>query len=233
MVTMIVRVTFFLMLLTLIFGYRILEGVTPGRWSQLPAVTDTSVFELAIQNNRQAQFSVASAYQQRAFQNQYPDKAWWERNLGSRDYLEALYWLRKSATAGHLPAINQIGVHYLEGWGTQKDFDQAAIWLQKAVEQHFVPAMVTLARVQLERMKIRSHQRHYDAYYRSAFHLLTRAAESGDAAGQFWLGNLYNLSNQNSDGKIQAFHWWSLAAAQGFKPAIAELNSGTEDSISP
>ena len=229
---MIVRATLIILLLTAVFGFRILDRMEPSTWSQLPQVTHFKLIQRATLDDKEAQFKLGSAYQARAQHNRYPNKKWWERDLASRDYLQALTWFRKSATAGYLPAINQMGVHYLEGWGEQVDLDHAAIWLQKAVEKRFVPAMVNLAKVQLQRAKIISHQRYFDDYYRSAYLLLNQAAQAGDAEGQFWLGKLYAQGMQVAKNNEQARYWWSMAAAQGFKPAVIAI-TGTAPHGSP
>ncbi len=220
---MIVRATLIILLLTAVFGFRILDRIDPGTWSQLPQVSRLKLIQRATAGDKEAQYKLASAYQARAQHNHYPNKKWWERELASRDYLQALTWFRKSATAGYLPAINQMGIHYLEGWGEQVDLDHAAIWLQKAVEKHFVPAMVNLAKVQLMRAQIISHQRYFEDYYRSAYLLLSQAAQEGEAAGQFWLGKMYAQGIQVAKNNEQARYWWSIAAAQDFQPAVIAL----------
>ena len=58
-----------------------------------------------------------------------------------------------------------------------------------------------------------------------------RAAEQGDAAGQFNLGNLCHpaslcqLVTEKGEARIQAFMWFSLAAAQGHQNAEASCET--------
>lgn len=49
--------------------------------------------------------------------------------------VEALRWLRESASAGHPRAQTELGLRYLSGEGVVQDFAQAADWFRRAAEQ--------------------------------------------------------------------------------------------------
>ncbi len=79
--------------------------------------TIDQLLKQANQNNPQAQFQVAMAYQ---------SGSGTDKNLK-----EALYWLQQAAGNEHPEAIMQLAQNYLTGTGTEKDTIQAVYWLSK------------------------------------------------------------------------------------------------------
>ncbi len=73
------------------------------------------LLQQANQNDPQAQFQVAMAYQSGT----------------DKSLKEAFYWLRQAAENEHPQAIMQLAQNYLTGTGTEKDTTQAVYWLSK------------------------------------------------------------------------------------------------------
>ena len=49
----------------------------------------------------------------------------------------AVYWYKKAAEAGYLPAMTNLAVCCLNGTGTERSPEEAARWLEQAAEQDF------------------------------------------------------------------------------------------------
>ena len=52
-----------------------------------------------------------------------------------------MYWLQKAAEQGHGDAQYSLGAHYLRGDGTERDYEKAVFWLEKAEAQAAVHAV--------------------------------------------------------------------------------------------
>jgi len=58
----------------------------------------------------------------------------------TKDYAQALEWLRKAAEQGNASGQQHLGWMYLNGLGVAKDDTQALKWLRKAADQGDVEA---------------------------------------------------------------------------------------------
>ena len=65
----------------------------------------------------------------------------------SKDYTEALGWYKKSAAAGDLFAVNNLGEMYERGRGTAKDDKAARGWYGRAAEAGFGPGQFNYGRL--------------------------------------------------------------------------------------
>lgn len=86
----------------------------------------SAVYSAAQQGNAEAQHRVAVEF------------------LRVKRYQDAVLWLTKAATQGHVLAQELLGAMYLSGEQIPKDYAQALMWLTKAAEQGNVDAQVYL-----------------------------------------------------------------------------------------
>ncbi|HET8706866.1 MAG TPA: hypothetical protein VFM46_11255, partial [Pseudomonadales bacterium] len=72
------------------------------------------------------------------------------------NYPEAFRWLSIAADKGSPRAISNLGVCYLEGWGTERDQAKAiALFLQAAKKGEFMPKIL-LARIYADEQNVES-----------------------------------------------------------------------------
>ncbi len=109
-----------------------------------------------------------------------------------------------------------LGLKFASGKGAGLDYVQAAEWYRKAAEQnHF------LAQFNLGMMYAYGQGVPRDAVQSRLW--LGKAAQQGDAGAQFHLGdNCHRASfrqvpEEASESRIEAYKWYRLAAAQGYK----------------
>lgn len=108
------------------------------------------------------------------------------------------------------------GLQFATGAGEAQDYAQAAEWYRKAAEQHH-----GLAQFNLGIMYARGQGVDHDDVQSGAW--FDRAARLGDAGGQFRMGqhceraSLDGLPADAPEARIEAYKWYQLAAAQGYK----------------
>jgi len=102
------------------------------------------------------------------------------------------------------------------GAGETQDDAQAAHWYRKAAEQGLALAQFNLAIMYDLGQGLTKDQAEASRWFR-------KAADQGDAGAQFQMGkrcqrDSFNPSEPASgEAKIEAFKWFTLAAAQGYK----------------
>ena len=103
--------------------------------------------------------------------------------------------------------------------GNHQDLPQAAEWYRKAAGQNH-----QLAQYNLGIMLSRGQGIEKDDS--AALTWMQRAAESGDPGAQFNLGNRCQRSSMSgseqdaAESRIEAYKWFSLASAQGYKDSV-------------
>lgn len=108
------------------------------------------------------------------------------------------------------------GVKFASGAGVAQDYLQAADWYRKAAEQNH-----GLAQFNLGTMYAQGQGVTQDAA--QSLHWFGRAANLGDAGGQFKMGrscqraSLDGLPAASTEARIEAYKWFQLSAAQGYK----------------
>ncbi len=141
-----------------------------------------------------------------------------------------------------------LGLHYEQGKGVDKNMTEAVKWYRKAAEQGYVKAQYNLAvcyyngagvtkdmAKAVEWYQKAAEQGFAEAQYRlgvcyangygvakdmvKAVEWYQKAAEQGFAEAQYRLGVCY----QNGDGIIEAIEWYQKAAEQGFAEAQYRL----------
>lgn len=62
-----------------------------------------------------------------------------------KDYVQALYWFKKSAEQGLIAAEYHLGIMYEQGYGTLKNEGMSFYWYQKSAMQNFYPSQILLS----------------------------------------------------------------------------------------
>ena len=129
---------------------------------------------------------------------------------------------RSHAEAGNANA--QFGLGIFSAATAPEDYAQALFWYQKAADQDHA-----LAQFNLGQMYALGHgMPKNDAM---ALMWIRRAAAGGDAGAQFELGRRYARSSVHGtemdavESRIEAFKWFSLAAAQEYRNAGVQCDS--------
>ncbi|OAD19538.1 TPR repeat-containing protein [Candidatus Thiomargarita nelsonii] len=134
-----------------------------------------------------------------------------------KDFTQAAPWLEKAAVQGHADAQSLLGSMYLIGRGVSRDTAQAIHWLKKAADQGHAEAQSLLGAIYL-----------VEKDFAQAYHWLQKSAEQGLADAQYLLGAMYYEGKGVAQNTARAYHFFSLAGAQGHKAAIA-----ARDKLSP
>lgn len=123
------------------------------------------------------------------------------------DYARALPMLLSAAEAGHPSAARLLGWMHEDGRGTEKSVEQARRWYLFAADKGEPSAMSALGRLSLRDKQSAARE--------LARQLFERAAQLGDADGQYFLGWMLaaHLEGQRDDAK--AYGWFIKAANQG------------------
>lgn len=134
-----------------------------------------------------------------------------------KDFSKAAPWLEKAAEQGHAEAQSLLGSMYLIGRGVSRDTTQAIHWLKKAANQGQAEAQSLLGAIYL-----------LEKDFAQAYQWLHKSAEQGLADAQYLLGVMYSKGKGVARNTARAYHFFSLAGAQGHKAAIA-----ARDKLSP
>jgi TPR repeat protein len=136
----------------------------------------------------------------------------------SRNDLNAVAYLRRSAELGYPPAQVALGYFYDTGSVLPQDSGQAADWYKKAAKQDD-----RLADWLLGRLYYNGNGIPRDLYAAESW--LQKAANQGDPFGQQWLG----LIRLERNDYPKAAEWFRKAAMQGLPQAQAHLGELLKD----
>lgn len=106
----------------------------------------------------------------------------------------------------------------------EADYVRAAECFKEAAEGGYAPAQNNLGKLFAAGQGVPRDDAEACRWFR-------RAAEQGDAGGQFSMGNLCHpaslgqLVTDAGEARIQAYMWFSLAAAQGYHKAAESCES--------
>ena len=157
--------------------------------------------------------------------------------------------LRVAAAGGDPSAAFEVGTRLAEGRGVTQDFEQAALWYQRAAARGFAPAQYRLATLLESGLGVSSdlsaargwylkaaEQGHAKAMhnaavlsiggdrgqtdYVAAIDWFTKAAEHGIADSQYNLGVLYETGLGSPRDLKLAYQWFALAAQAGDGEAV-------------
>jgi TPR repeat protein len=143
----------------------------------------------------------------------------------SKNYSEAVKWLRKSAEQNNAMAQYNLGVCYAQGAGTAKSMVEACKWYRKSAEQNYADAEYNLGISYLSGQGVRRNAA-------EACKLFLKSAEQNVADAQGELGNCYANGLGVSRDDIQAYKWLSLAVARGANQNIQDILASVERRMS-
>jgi TPR repeat protein len=127
-----------------------------------------------------------------------------------QDYAFAMRWYRKAADQGHAEAQYNLGLLYQTGQGVPQDMAQAQAWMQKAATTGHEGAQKWLTQTAADAAKAA-----YDrGDYTTALSIARPAAERGDPAAQYIIGDLYYYGRSVPPDYAEAMRWYRKAADQ-------------------
>jgi len=150
----------------------------------------------AEQSHAEAQFSLGQMYKQ-------------GRGV-AHDRDQVIVWYRKAADQGHAEAQFYLGEMYENGHGVLEDYVEAYVW-------YVLAAANGLDKAAKNRDKIRTRmsQAQVAAGLRRVVAWHQQAADLNDATVQFNLGQMYDTEGNLPDDYVEAYVWYSIAAANG------------------
>jgi TPR repeat protein len=145
------------------------------------------------------------------------DKPWYRKLISHRPVSGLLVTQAKKAEEGDAEAQFGLGLKFANG--EAQDYLQAAQWYRKAADQNHSLAQFNLGMMYAQGQGMAPDEG-------EAVRWIRRAAEQGDAAAQFNLGSRYHrasvsgLEMDAAESRIEAYKWFQLAAAQGYKNSL-------------
>ena len=129
----------------------------------------------------------------------------------------SVYWFRKAADQGYVPAFWEMGNAYRDGLGVERDFGEAAAWFERGV-QAGGPSCMTF----LGLMHFRGEGMAEDE--EGAVQLWQEAADRDNSDGMFYLG----ICHENGFGGLRrsgrnAAAWYRMADYHGSASACESL----------
>jgi TPR repeat protein len=138
-----------------------------------------------------------------------------------KNYAEAAKWFRKGAEQRNASAQSSLAGLYYSGLGVPKDLVEAKRWSLKAADQYRNSAEQGDADAQLGLADCYEYL--HDDPERVKW--LRRAAEQGNVIAQYNLGASYRLGEGVPENDIEAYKWFSVAAAHGWKGCAEQRDS--------
>jgi len=110
----------------------------------------------------------------------------------------------------------RLGLKFASGTGAAQDYAQAADWYRKAAEQNHSLAQFNLGTMYANGQGVARDDAQSVVWF-------GRAAQLGDAGGQYNMGrscqraSMDGLPADAPEARIEAYKWYQLSAAQGYK----------------
>jgi TPR repeat protein len=148
------------------------------------------------------------------------DQLPWYRRLFAGPRETDLTTTLAKAGRGDADAQFGLGLKYSLGEGLAQDLAQAAQWYEKAADQNHSLAQFNLSVMFASGQGVPRNEA-------TALIWTRKAAEGGDAGAQFNLGTRYHrasvdrLQMDSAESRVEAYKWFHLAAAQGYKGSDA------------
>jgi len=133
---------------------------------------------------------------------------YYNREVESNNFEQAVYWYRKAAEQEFAAAQYYLGNCYFYSIGLNKNYEQAVYWYNKAAEQGHIEAQAVLGNCYENGDGVNKNEEQAIFWYR-------KAAEQGYAPAQNRLGYCYDLGKGINKNSEQAVFWYSKAAEQG------------------
>ncbi len=143
------------------------------------------------------------------------DKPWY-RNLFRRPQNHSLKNTQAQADGGNADAQFSLGFRFATGEGMGVDYSQAAHWYLKAADQNHPLAQFNLGVMFAVGQGVERDEA-------KALMWMKKAAQQGDAGAQHSLGltcrraSFEGLPANARESNLEAYKWFRLAAAQGYK----------------
>lgn len=140
----------------------------------------------------------------------------WYRKLFSRSQQPDLNVTHANADYEDAQVQFGVGLKFANGRGAAQDYVQAAEWYRKAADQSHSLAQFNLGTMYANGQGMTRDDAQSVIWF-------GRAAQQGDAGAQFNLGrschraSLGGVSADALESRIEAYKWFHLAAAQGYK----------------
>lgn len=150
----------------------------------------------------------------------------WYRNLFPRRPAHPSATTETRADAGDADAQFSLGQQFDEGQGDAVNNHTAIEWYRKAANQNHARAQFTLGMIYADGRGVARDDV-------QAMRWILRAAELGFAGAQHTLGvrhrraSFTGLPDNAVESNLEAYKWFHLAAAQGYKGSDAELENIT------
>jgi TPR repeat protein len=138
-------------------------------------------------------------------------------NLGffyylAKRYDKALEWYMKGARQGCEFCENNLGCHYIYGYGVEKNLDTALEWFTKSAEKGDAKAQYQAGNIHLGKGR-----------YEEAFKWLTKSAAQGDTIAISNLATCYELGKGVKKDIPEALKLYAKAAEKGLATAKVNL----------
>ncbi len=142
----------------------------------------------------------------------------------------AFNWMRAAAIQGHDKAIGQLGSFHSSGFGTQVNYEQAALWYKIGVKRDDLVSLIGLGELHRYGQGVAND-------LAKTIELFTRASEKGSLWATNELGRIYQLADGSFLDHEKSRLWFNKAAAKNYKWAqynlglIYEKGTGVEENI--
>src|SRR3989442_4227551 len=146
----------------------------------------------------------------------------WYRRLFVTERMPDLTEIRTKADQGDADAQFTLDLSCDFGGGDAQNAAEAADWFRRAADQGHALAQFNLAVMYASGQGVTFNETEAARWYR-------RAADHGDAGAQFQMGmrcqrrSLEASKDVAGDARIEAYKWFNLASAQGYKDSEAYL----------
>jgi TPR repeat protein len=148
----------------------------------------------------------------------------WYRRLFRRPQKHSLKSTQAQADGGNAEAQFSLGLRFANGEGTALDYTRAAHWYLRAADQNHALAQFNLGVMFAGGQGV-------DRDEAKAMMWTQRAAQQGDAGAQHSLGlshrraSFEGLSKDARESNLEAYKWFRLAAAQGYRDSGAAFET--------
>jgi TPR repeat protein len=145
-------------------------------------------------------------------------KAWFANLFPGKSNKAMALPILERAKNGEADAQFALGLKFSSG--AHPDLPQAADWYRKAALQNHLLAQFNLSIMLARGQGIGQNDVEAAAW-------LSRAAYAGDAGAQFQMGNrlsradTHHTQSEANEAMIEAYKWFQLAGAQGYKASVA------------
>lgn len=145
---------------------------------------------------------------------------WFQQWFARTQQSSNLKAIQAAAEEGDAEAQFTLGLSCCGESEASQDLEQAVRWYRKAADQDHAPAQFNLAMMLAGGKGVPRDEA-------TALTWTRRAAEGGDAGAQYALGSRYHRNSMDRrqmddvEARIEAYKWFHLAAAQGYKDSVA------------